>query len=523
MKHFELILAAALCGSVCAGMALNAADVVKKTAGEAEKKAEKKAEKVVWLTDFEAAKKQAAAEKKPILMFFTGSDWCGWCKKLHTDVLDKDEFQDFARGNVILLELDFPNSIPQSDELKKQNKALGEKFKVSGYPTMVLVASDGEKELDRTVGYDTDLVKKLKKAVKKDAAGAKKKSGEETADEVGQGVAWLTDFEVAKKQAAEEKKPILMFFTGSDWCIWCQRLHEDVLDGDEFKDFSKKFVPVELDFPNDLPQSDELKKQNAGLAEKFGVDGYPCTVVLASDGETELGRLSGYSKEYISKVQDIMDGKCKPVTKAELERKFSYLPDVVLEFNGVKVTREELVNEIADEVLPLRISLSDCDAITPERIGEVIEGKLEQAILLDMAAKAGFKPSVQLVKDAVTAEIDEFPAEQKEALEKALEEQGSSLDELIGQLAEDKDHQEAAAIKLFVNHYAEEAAKKDITDADLKEAYEAEREAYPGSFDEEKDKVMKHLARLKAPEKTDDLDKEIEAVRKAAKYWKPED
>ena len=174
MKHFELILAAALCGSVCAGMALNAADVVKKTAGEAEKKAEKKAEKVVWLTDFEAAKKQAAAEKKPILMFFTGSDWCGWCKKLHTDVLDKDEFQDFARGNVILLELDFPNSIPQSDELKKQNKALGEKFKVSGYPTMVLVASDGEKELDRTVGYDTDLVKKLKKAVKKDAAGAKK-------------------------------------------------------------------------------------------------------------------------------------------------------------------------------------------------------------------------------------------------------------------------------------------------------------------------------------------------------------
>ena len=78
MKHFELILAAALCGSVCAGMAVNAAD--KKPAKE-EKKAEKKAE-AAWLTDLAAAKKQAAADKKPILMFFTGSDWCGWCKKI---------------------------------------------------------------------------------------------------------------------------------------------------------------------------------------------------------------------------------------------------------------------------------------------------------------------------------------------------------------------------------------------------------------------------------------------------------
>ena len=171
MKHFELILAAALCGSVCAGLTVNAADA---KAAKEEKKAEKKAESA-WLTDLAAAKKQAAEEKKPILMFFTGSDWCGWCKKLHADVLDKKDFQDFAKESVILLELDFPNSIPQSDELKKQNKALGEKFKVSGYPTMVLVAPDGEKELDRTVGYDSDLVKKLKKAVKKDAAAAKKK------------------------------------------------------------------------------------------------------------------------------------------------------------------------------------------------------------------------------------------------------------------------------------------------------------------------------------------------------------
>jgi protein disulfide-isomerase len=127
----------------------------------------KSVREIDWLTDFEEAKKRSAKEKKPILMFFTGSDWCGWCQKLHADVLDKDEFMKFALKNVILLELDFPNSIPQSEELGIQNRALGEKFKVDGYPTLALVAPDGETELARITGYDADLVKKLSLAVKR--------------------------------------------------------------------------------------------------------------------------------------------------------------------------------------------------------------------------------------------------------------------------------------------------------------------------------------------------------------------
>lgn len=533
MKHFELILAAALCG---AGIVCEALDIAEpkennvkvgglsnKPAAESTADSKEKKSEVVWLTDFEAAKKQAAAEKKPILMFFTGSDWCGWCKRLHSDVLDKDEFQKFAKESVILLELDFPQEKKQSDALKKQNAELNKKFKIDGYPTMVLVASDGEKELDRTVGYDTDLVKKLKKAVKKDTGAAKKKSGETASDEAGgEGLAWLTDFDAAKKQAAAEKKPILMFFTGSDWCIWCQRLHEDVLDEDEFKDFSKKFVLVELDFPQEKELPEALKKQNDALSEQFGVDGYPCTVVLEPDGKTELGRLSGYSKEYIERIQNILDGNAKPVTMDELKKKFSYLPDVIMEYNGTKVTREDIVQEIADEVLPLRISLADCDAITPEKIGEIVEQKLDQAILLDMAEKAGFKPSAKLVKDAVSKEIDEFPAEQKEALETALKERGSSIDKLIDELADDKDRQEITAIKLFVNKRAEDAAKKEIDEEALKDHYEVNRAQYPGTFEAEKERIMNTLVRIKAASKADELDKEVEAVRKTLKYWKPE-
>ena len=514
MKHFELILAAALCGSVCAGFTLNAADA---KAAKEEKKAEKKAESA-WLTDLAAAKKQAAEEKKPILMFFTGSDWCGWCRKLHEDVLDKDEFQKFAKDSVILLELDFPNSIPQSDALKKQNKALGEKFKVNGYPTMVLVASDGEKEISRTVGYDKELVSKLEKAVKKTAASAKKKSGEETPDEVGEKLAWLTDFAAAKKQAAADKKPILMFFTGSDWCIWCQRLHEGVLDKPEFADFAKKLVLVELDFPQEKQLPAELKKQNAELAEKFKVDGYPCTVVLAADGETVMGRLSGYSPEYIDKIQDILDGKGKPVTMAELEKQFDYLPDMLVEYEDLKLTKAELLQEIFDQ----EPTASDCARITKEAIGEMIQANLDNAILLYLAQKAGFKPSPQLVKESVMKEFDDMPADQRKTLEDALKAQGASLEDQIAKVAEIEAIQKQTAMQLFVNKHAEEAAKKEIDEEALKDHYEANRAQFPGTYEAEKDKVMDTLVKAKAPSKAAELDKEIANVRKTVKYWKPE-
>ncbi|MBP5586102.1 MAG: thioredoxin family protein [Lentisphaeria bacterium] len=520
MKHFNLILAAALCGLVCTGIAVNAAGADAKPAKEA-KEAAKKAD-VVWLTDLEAAKKQAAADKKPILMFFTGSDWCGWCKKLHEDVLDKDEFQKFAKENVILLELDFPNSIPQSDALKKQNKALGEKFKVSGYPTMVLVASDGEKELDRTVGYSTDLVKKLKKVLKKDSVSAKKKSGEDPeadqAGEAGEKPAWLTDFEAAKKQAAAEKKPILMFFTGSDWCIWCQRLHESVLDKPEFAEFSKKLVLVELDFPQEKQLPAELKKQNAELAEKFKVDGYPCTVVLASDGETKLGTLSGYSPEYIDKIQDVLDGKGKPVTMEQLKKQFSYLPDMLVEYEDLKLTKAELLQEILEQ----EPTESDCERITKESVGEMIQANLDNAILLYLAQKAGFVPSPQLVKDSVMKELDELPADQRKDLEEALKAQGASLEDQIAKLAGIEAIQKQTAMQLFVNKHAEDAAKKDIDEEALKDHYEANRTQYPGSYEEEKAKVMDNLVKAKAPAKASELDKEIANIRKTVKYWKPE-
>lgn len=88
-----------------------------------------------WHTDANKAINISVETGKPIFFFFTGSDWCGWCKKLVREVFEKEEFKTWAKNNVILLELDFPRRTPISEELKKQNRELGQMFGVRGYPT----------------------------------------------------------------------------------------------------------------------------------------------------------------------------------------------------------------------------------------------------------------------------------------------------------------------------------------------------------------------------------------------------
>lgn len=105
-----------------------------------------------WLTDLPAAQAQAKSENKIVLMDFTGSDWCPWCIKFKKEVLDTDTFQDYAAKNVVQVELDYPNKKKQSAELKKANADLKEKYKIDGFPTLVVLDSDG-KEIGRQVGY----------------------------------------------------------------------------------------------------------------------------------------------------------------------------------------------------------------------------------------------------------------------------------------------------------------------------------------------------------------------------------
>ena len=107
----------------------------KRLEGIEKEKAEKKETSFTWHTDVNKAIKISTETGKPLFMFFTGSDWCGWCKKLVKEVFVKQEFKAWVAKNAILVELDFPKRTPISDDLKKQNKELGQMFGVRGYPT----------------------------------------------------------------------------------------------------------------------------------------------------------------------------------------------------------------------------------------------------------------------------------------------------------------------------------------------------------------------------------------------------
>ncbi len=106
-----------------------------------------------WLTDLPKAQAQAKIENKIVLLDFTGSDWCGWCIKFRKEVVDTAEFQGYADKHVVLVELDYPRHKEQSGDLKKANAALKNKYKVTGFPTLVVLNQDG-REIGRQVGFD---------------------------------------------------------------------------------------------------------------------------------------------------------------------------------------------------------------------------------------------------------------------------------------------------------------------------------------------------------------------------------
>ena len=108
-----------------------------------------------WLNDYKKAQQEAKASNKFLLLDFTGSDWCGWCKRLEKEILSQSQFENYARENLVLLEVDFPRAKPQSPELRKQNQELAQQYQIEGFPTIVVLNGDGQK-LWQYDGYFSD-------------------------------------------------------------------------------------------------------------------------------------------------------------------------------------------------------------------------------------------------------------------------------------------------------------------------------------------------------------------------------
>jgi len=98
-----------------------------------------------WLTDLPAAQARARTEDKAVLVHFSGSDWCGWCMKLRKEVFGKPEFAAYARSNLVLVAVDFPKHSPVEPAVQSANQRLVEQFRVQGFPTLILLDSQGQR------------------------------------------------------------------------------------------------------------------------------------------------------------------------------------------------------------------------------------------------------------------------------------------------------------------------------------------------------------------------------------------
>ena len=116
-------------------------------------------EGLTWYNDMTKAVEASRQEQKPLFLFFTGSDWCGWCIRLQNEVFKTPEFTAWVKQHAILVELDYPRRTPQSDEIKQQNAQLQQMFQVQGYPTVWFVKptvkEDGKINLEQlgSTGY----------------------------------------------------------------------------------------------------------------------------------------------------------------------------------------------------------------------------------------------------------------------------------------------------------------------------------------------------------------------------------
>lgn len=104
-----------------------------------------------WITDFQEGVNQARSTSKPLLVLFTGSDWCSWCIKLENEILNRPEFAEIAKNKFIFVKLDFPLNTKLPHDIAEKNKKLQVTYNVTGFPTIVLL--DPSQRVIGTVGY----------------------------------------------------------------------------------------------------------------------------------------------------------------------------------------------------------------------------------------------------------------------------------------------------------------------------------------------------------------------------------
>jgi thioredoxin-related protein len=135
-------------------------------------------------------------------------------------------------------------------------------------------------------------------------------AGDDAAE--GESKIWYADYDKAVEAAKAQNKNLFVDFTGSDWCSWCIKLHEEVFAHPEFLEpIRKSFVLVALDFPRGEEAKSKVPnpERNAALQQKYDVRGFPTILLITPEGEV-FGR-TGYRAGGAVKYMEHLDSAAK--------------------------------------------------------------------------------------------------------------------------------------------------------------------------------------------------------------------
>ncbi|UDQ97669.1 thioredoxin family protein [Lentisphaerota bacterium WC36G] len=224
----------------------------------------------VFTDNIDEAIARSRKENKPLLIEFVGSNWCPACMVLIKDVFTTKKFQAYAKENLVLMLVDLPRDVKIEDKLKEQNMALSEIFKVSGWPTGIMLEPSLKKKL---YGYTGGI-----------------ESTDSYIDQLSTGVDafydafWQRDLEIATKMAKENKNLVLVEFVVNQSKktnnVAIKEDHatpefeKNIFSKNKFKQYVKKnLVLTRLNIKND-----------AKLAEKYNIT-KPSLLVLDLNGK----------------------------------------------------------------------------------------------------------------------------------------------------------------------------------------------------------------------------------------------
>lgn len=228
---------------------------------------------ISWGNNVRLAAEESRKTGKPILAAFIGSDWCPYCEKLNKEIFETRKFANWSE-KVILLQLDFPKTRPQDEELKQQNELMRQQYRVEGMPTVLFI--DGQGNVIGRTGYMTGGAEKWLEGVDRilaDAAKAPAGSQNKPALPLN---AISRDFAVlslgeAIAAAKQQSRPLLIVGTaGKD--LTRDRKVGQLLDDTEFRDFVKENLVIakvhlatnrdEASAPTDLGLWQEIQKKH---------------------------------------------------------------------------------------------------------------------------------------------------------------------------------------------------------------------------------------------------------------------